>query len=322
MCGGKETEVTQVTVTWEASEKLRKQEYTETGERPDAGRRFTLNLKELTQEERKPIVEHLGLHIFTLGMETAHIFSEKWPITCFAPRRLAFDQQPTVDDILDYVKSETASRDTARAHKAKIDAAKKANRVQLQGHYDNFRQEIDALVESGDLTALEEFRYPPVKGVASFKPSGGRSGLYKLLSDAITEVAMGIENARKAKREADKAEWIEAHSSEHLKRAHGGGYDAQRLYVTERADKEAPGFIVDFDGAAEWKDRSCPSLEALDAEAEAEALRVGDGVKVVWLTNPAVNEVGDEKAYYYVFDECEAVVIRTYLGKYNLVQEL
>jgi hypothetical protein len=154
------------------------------------------------------------------------------------------------------------------------------------------------------------------KGIADFKPSPHASTLFDLL-------ATGIKIACKAKRKADKADWIKAHGSSHLKRAHGNGYDAQRLYVTERAETEAPGFTVDFDEKAEWRGRTCPTLEALDAEAEAEALGIGEEVMVVWLINQACNGVQGQEGYYDVFDACEAIVIRNYLGQlYDLVREL
>ena len=313
----KGTEVTRITVTWKASDKRQKQEYAETGERPDARRKFTLDLKELSQETRKPIVEHLGLHCFTLGMEHTHDFHKEMPASAYLPGYSQdYDHQPTMRDILSYVALEADARNEAREHKTKIDAAKKANWEQLQAAYDKLRLQVDALIESGDLAALEAFNFFPVNDIASFKPSGGRSNLYKLWLDAI-------KTARKAKRKASKKAWIEAHGSDHLKRAHAGGYDAQRLYVTERASAEAPEFTVDFDEKAEWQVRTCPSPRALDAEAEAEALGIGEEVKVVWLKKAAVNSVAyDERDCYDGFGPCEAVVIHTYLSKYDLVQEL
>ena len=120
--------------------------------------------------------------------------------------------------------------------------------------------------------------------------------------------------AEKEAREAKKAAWIEAHGSDYLKDAHALGYNCQRQYVTERATLEFPDFWVDFDDNASWNDRACPSPEAL---AEVKALvAVGHDAQVVWLTD---NGAADRENWEY-FEPCEAVVIRDYLGKYDLVK--
>ena len=125
--------------------------------------------------------------------------------------------------------------------------------------------------------------------------------------------------AEKAQREQEKADWITAHGSDYLKRATALDYNCQRQYVTERAEQEIPGYLLDFDEDAVWKDRSCPSEEAL---ADAEALiGAGHDAKVVWLTRMPMRALyGDED---YSFDDepdpREAIVVSGYLGKYTLV---
>ena len=121
-------------------------------------------------------------------------------------------------------------------------------------------------------------------------------------------IAVLEEEAQREAREADKHTWITAHGSDFLKRAClAGGYDCQRRYVEERAGVEAPGYVVDFKDAAQWRDRSCPSEAAL-----AEAERVSG--LVVWLVASPDREA-------YDFAEREAVVIRGYLDKYDLIKE-
>lgn len=116
----------------------------------------------------------------------------------------------------------------------------------------------------------------------------------------------------KAARKADKAAWVAAHGSDHLRAAHAAGYDCQRKYVTERAAMERPDYAVDFSDNAAWRDRSCPSAAAL-----AEALSVGG--EVVWLTTDENNEPVDRSGGES--DGAEAVVIRQYLGKYDLIKQ-
>lgn len=127
--------------------------------------------------------------------------------------------------------------------------------------------------------------------------------------EAARRQAEAIADAQaKAQREADKVAWVAAHGSEFLRKACGAGYDCQRKYVAERAATEFPGYVVDWNDKAAWRDRSCPSESALD-----EALRTGG--LVVWLT---VSGVEDD----YDFEAREAVVVREYLGKYDLIKTL
>lgn len=130
-------------------------------------------------------------------------------------------------------------------------------------------------------------------------------------AEAAKAQAQAIAEAQaKAAREADKAAWIAASGSEHLRKAFTAGYDCQRLYVTERAAAEYPGFAVDFEDKAAWKARSCPSEQALEL-AERHSGRV------VWLTRP-----GYELSYEEYWGEREAVVIEDFLGRYDLVMEV
>ena len=111
--------------------------------------------------------------------------------------------------------------------------------------------------------------------------------------------------------EVDKAAWIAAHGSDHLRAAFAAGYDCQRLYVTERAAAEFPGFAVDFSNRSRWERRSCPSEEGL-----AIALATKGG-RVVWLTEP-VRAVDEEDEW----EPREAVVVEDFLGRYDLVREV
>ncbi|HMQ31878.1 MAG TPA: hypothetical protein PKD53_14210 [Chloroflexaceae bacterium] len=114
-------------------------------------------------------------------------------------------------------------------------------------------------------------------------------------------------------REAEKRAWIADFGSDHLRRCMAGGYNCQRQYVLDRAAREFPGYVVDYNDAAAWHDRSGPSEAAL-----IEAERVGG--TVVWLTSEPGNAVVDDPDAGYGFEPCEAVVVRGYLGKYDLIK--
>lgn len=143
-----------------------------------------------------------------------------------------------------------------------------------------------------------------------------REAEYKRKSEERREQERIEAEAAKVQAEADKLAWCKAHGSKHLARCVENGYDCTRLYATERAAKEYPAYDLDFDNAAEWTDRSCPSPAAL-----AEALAVGG--EVVWLKAPAKNQERKEEEYWYEADEfqpVEAVVIRRFLRKCDLVR--
>ncbi len=119
------------------------------------------------------------------------------------------------------------------------------------------------------------------------------------------------ETEKRIRLEKEKQIWITEHGSDYLKRATKLNYNCQRKYITERVALEYPDYQIDFDERAEWKDRSCPSLAALDEVEELIEAKVK--AKVVWLTRQIENDD-------YPWDPCEAVVIQEYLSKYNLVK--
>lgn len=135
---------------------------------------------------------------------------------------------------------------------------------------------------------------------------------------AAAKAASEAAKAERERREQEKADWIGEHGSDHLRRAYALGYDCQRKYVTERAEKEFPEFAVDFDDNAEWKSRACPSKDALDLVEKL--IEQGHNAECVWLTHPWYQlAAGDYYEEPEEFDPCEAVVVRQYLGKYTLV---
>lgn len=132
---------------------------------------------------------------------------------------------------------------------------------------------------------------------------------------ATVEAANAKTKAERDRLEAEKLEWIQAHGSEYLKDAVSLGYNCQRQYVTERAEMEFPDFDVDFGDNAKWTSRSCPSPEALQEVKELVA--AGHEAEVVWLTDD-----GAEREDWEDFESCEAIVIRNYLGRYDLVKTM
>jgi hypothetical protein len=127
------------------------------------------------------------------------------------------------------------------------------------------------------------------------------------------------EKKRRARerRAAEKMEWIGKHGSDVLQDAIEEGYDCQRRYAIERVQKEHhENFYLDFDGTSEYKERSCPSEEALRFAQET------DG-EVVWLVQPGTMVEDEEPSRG--FQPTEAVRKRVSLGKhgrsYTLLRE-
>lgn len=124
---------------------------------------------------------------------------------------------------------------------------------------------------------------------------------------------------QKAAREAERKDWILAHGSQYLKDCLELNVRANLEYVVERAGVEYPDYTVDYTDNAKWEDRFSPTPEAL---AELKQLRAkGVESEIAWLTRPAkVRDDEDEYDEDNQFEACEAVVIRNFLGKYDLIK--
>ena len=105
------------------------------------------------------------------------------------------------------------------------------------------------------------------------------------------------EKARNEAIEAEKKAWIEEHGSERLRKGYAMGYNCQKIYEIERAQSVLGSEYVRDSQEVDEKDRSCPTLEALQ---EVERLKsvIEKGAAVVWLPHGMGGE--DESG-------CEAV---------------
>jgi len=124
-----------------------------------------------------------------------------------------------------------------------------------------------------------------------------------------------LRKEKEEKREIEKANWIEQFGSDHLQRAFKLGHNSQRKYVIERCNMELPEFSVDFNDKITWQDRSFPSLEAI--EQVEKLIKQGYKAEIVWLTHPDIDLELDEE-----WEKCEAILIRNYLGKYDLIKQM
>jgi len=202
------------------------------------------------------------------------------------------------------------------AYRQQQQEAEQARRAQNQADFDDWRTRlVTAPVTSGTrwkhfysntadyLIGLPEAR-------AEWAAYQERVRVYDARQSALKAQEEAAKEAAKEASEAEKSAWITAHGSAHLQRAFAAGYDCQRKYVTERAEMEYPGYVVDFGSNAVWRSRSCPSEAALD-----EALRV-DG-EVVWFFTPPRTGNADDDDFDYT--AVEAVIVKL-LDRYDLVK--
>jgi hypothetical protein len=115
--------------------------------------------------------------------------------------------------------------------------------------------------------------------------------------------------------DADKATWIEAHGSDRLKKAHSTGYPHNRAYIQERATAElGEGWIVDMKNAYQWDRNPSPSEQALDLEKTLKDK--GFKAQIVWVKSDGTERDDDD-----AFEPFEALVVREFLDRYDVIHE-
>lgn len=308
-----------ITIHWQASDQLRLAEIAQTGQAQPTDRTLTADLTQVAPAQRTALLaltRIIGQHMGEAQLDPIHIDSRPEPgvaeqLSCglrsTIPLRL--DAAPTLDQAISIAQEIAAERAALQAEADRITAEKRAAEAIIRAAAERATAEIAALADAADLAGLRTYRLPAEIGEYWTTPA-------RAAADLLRQEIKKLEDAQ---RDAERQEWIAAHGSAHLKRCIAAGYNCQRQYVIERAALEAPGFIVDFDDKAGWKDRSCPTPAALDAEDAARALGLGEPT-IYWLTKPPSAQVPDPESYEDEFDPCEAVILRGYLGKYDLVR--
>jgi hypothetical protein len=310
-----------VEIKWQASDQLLLAEIAQTGKGRGPDRSLTIDLAEVAPAQRSALLALTKVlvtsHTAEPLLNTIDISNRPEPGTAERLARgmrstipLRLDAEPTLDQAISIAQEIAAERAAQQAEADQINAKQRAAQKIVAAASAQAQTEITALEKAGDLAGLRAYRLPTEIGDAWTTTA----------RDAAEQRSRAIKDLEDAQRDRERQEWIAAHGSAHLQRCIAAGYDCKRLYVLERAALEAPGFTVDFGDKAAWKPRACPTTEGLDAEDAARALGLGEP-QTVWLTTPAQDRVGDPEGYdYEEFAACEAVIIRGYLGKYDLVQ--
>jgi len=293
----------------------RQQVFVKTGLMPPLTDVAEYDMTQATAEQRSALIGQVKIDSRNDNIELDWAYSN----------RPAFPAAPDLATLAEAVQTHVQQQDEKRivelVEKIKRYASKLAQSIEaretalycyLERHEVDDAKRLNVPTEPYDVVLAEYNQLLP-----EFKAEAAER---KERSRIMEAEAVAQREARKAALQAMKTDWIEQYGSAHLKRAClAEGYNCQRLYVTERAAREAPGFVVDFNNNAGWKDRSCPSVEALDGLDEARKLTLGEPI-IVWLT-----DAPNARVNTYDYDEfaaCEAVVIRNYLDQYDLIKVL
>ncbi|MBA3074842.1 MAG: hypothetical protein FP831_14660 [Anaerolineae bacterium] len=289
-----------------------------------------INCNSASQEEWEILADCLspGKDVPTIDITKIHIINkdsgdiEVKYSTTFQDLDHAVTDLETLIEACRTMKSQLADTE----EKMKISAIRGINEM-LLGQITGFRELIKERLVETDLEPDRGFLDACKKYDIDLSVYSALRAQYEALLPVFYDELQEKKNAeveRKKVLEQDKVKWVKEHGSDHLKRCVLSGYDCQRLYVTERASFEHPGFIVDFDKKSDWRSRSCPSPEAMDIAETA-----GEGSKVVWLTahpddsEAIVEDASSEEGFNEqdkAFQACEAVVIPDYLTRYILVK--
>ncbi|RMD60415.1 hypothetical protein D6833_09715 [Candidatus Parcubacteria bacterium] len=315
-------------VTYCLTAEARRRICRETGEMPVDEQRVYFDLREATPEQREQI-----LRVAKVDRDGT-VFIQ-WGRYENAPR---FDSEPTLEQLVEVCRQYADEQDKEeRAHLAQaIEEKIEMIRRAIQKHDPSLHSHL--LLHGSRLKRAREL------GIDT-TPYNNALKEYKQLqpqfreeeNQRLEELRKEQERAEMAKveerkrREAEKLAWIKQHGSELLRRAVAAGHDCDRRYLLERAAMEYPGFVLDYNETADWRERSCPTINALNERDEVLKAHPDVRCSIVWLTSEPSNAFdhydepaapGDPDMPYCVYDENaperEAIIVvdPTYNGKY------
>lgn len=321
--------MSEIKVKYALSENFRKAEFARTGNLPAVENVLAFDAATLTPEQRAAIVAYAGA---TNSFDLKIGFRGEWRdneiavIPDYSLQLYVFDQAPMPALIATACAELLAAQKTTRteyAAKLRRDIEKEVaesiaalykmidERDPQFGHSAGLSQtEINQAAFLGISTAERDTLKAKWE---SLKPDFEREAAER---KAAKELADEQEKAHKAelaaKARLEKIAWANEHGSDRLRRALDAGHDCSRLYAIERAALEYPGCVLDYEKHSDWKDRSCPSTDALDTRDALIAAHPAADIKIVWLTDEPQDSKrtdGYDEGSYEDFEACEAIVI-------------
>ncbi len=131
---------------------------------------------------------------------------------------------------------------------------------------------------------------------------------------AKEEVKANEEKAKQAAeaeiKQKEMLAWAQEHGSDRLRKGLEHGHACKKLYETELGEHliQDNGYEYDRENKIEEKDRSCPSLAALEEVERIEKIE-GLSASVVWLPEGLTELHKDPEEYYEPESGCEAVKV-------------
>lgn len=285
-----------VEVQWALSEASRKAAFVATGNLPAATHKLAIDASTLTSEERATLIAWLGPELKQVG---------------FGGGRLTFDAAPTPAEFVARVAAMVAEdrarqvRDVTFRLQTLTTNLREAIATQRPRSFSDVASDIKAAAALGiDTTEIAALW-------AEHQANEGAWRQAREARDTAERLRQAAEKAAADERDAQrKAAFVAEHGSDHLKRAIAAGHSCDRLYWIERAAYEYPGCVLDYERAAEWRERTCPSIEALNVRDQLLAAHPAATVNVVWLTDEPRDRKAREDEYdAEPFEQGEAVVI-------------
>jgi flagellar biosynthesis GTPase FlhF len=275
--------MSEIIIKWKASEILRKQELVKDGASGEISRSIQIYAETLTPEARAAAVE-VGAFNSSTGNVCIDL-TEKYSSPPDSVEKSFYHSTKSM-----YLDKEPDLADAIRIRKELMEAHRVAK---------EFYEKQKAWKEERDKaeTADREARQAKAEEEAERKKAARQ--------------------AKKEPYEKERAEWIEKHGSQYLKNLLEIDVDPERGYVIERAEAECHGFVVDYEDHARWDATICdmPSTEIVSKVKEYRAKGFNEIFPAILENYP----VATEKDHPDSFESCQAVIIRGFLGKYDLV---
>jgi hypothetical protein len=307
------------------SDKLRKAHFVATGDELTRGMTIQFNPADLTPEQRETLLlcPRGNEWLLPTRLKEVEIDSSGRPsaVNGSSPE---FDVIPDVAAWLAKAEAILAQNQVVMAQFETAESAYAVQRcLKLQIEVDEVATRIqDAIQAHAIVDTLLPYYHPRGEGErigVDYAEFDEAIAAYKAALPEIEALAAAAQAAEKAKAEAAKAAeratrvaWAAERGSERLQRGLAAGHDCKRVYLLERAAFEFPDYILDLENYAEWKDRTCPSTEALDERDRVIAAHPeleSDHVRIFWLTcEPRESKIdaGDGG-----FDPCECVAVHS-----------
>lgn len=266
-------------------EKVQKQYAIDTGELLESSQNYSLDLRDFSPEERAEILEVTGF----IEADRVPQTREDWMALIRA--HLDRVRQEANQRVQKYLGSEEElTREALRSLKNYTDT----NPVKIFG------------VQRADESLLAALRE---RWVVAMQRAREIQAEEKREEEARRKAQEEREQAQRKARE----EWILAHGSERLVKGFRLGYPCTGLFEKEFAAFHFLDAKCDWHGAARWKERRCPSLEALRRVEEYMQRFPEFRFEIVWLTAPPRPFGMDGEEYAELeaaFEACEAIVIK------------